>query len=179
MAYPDGVRPEVDAHGRNGAAHAPAGNSSQSSFDQPLCAGADAWQAFLRAHALLTRQVETDLLTAHRLSLVSFEVLERLAAAPARRLRMAELADLLVVSRSGVTRAVDRLAREGLVSREPCDSDLRGTYATLTDEGAARLRAAVPTHSAGVQHYLIDPLGDEGRTLTQQLGPVLERLASG
>src|SRR6478609_412755 len=122
------------------------------------CSGSIDWQAFVRAHALVVRRIEADLMAAHQLSLVSFDVLERLSEAPLRRLRMAELADLLVVSRSGVTRAVDRLARQGLVSREPCDSDLRGTYASLTAAGTARLAAAAPTHQAGVQFYLLDPL---------------------
>lgn len=149
---------------------------------QPLaarnCTGARTWSSFLRAHALVTRRIEADLLTAHRLSLVSFEVLERLDEAPGRRLRMAELADLLVVSRSGVTRAVDRLARQGLVSREPCDSDLRGTYAALTELGGSRLEAAIPTHRAGVQHFLVDPLGEDEGRFGELLEPVLERAAA-
>jgi len=148
-------------------------------IDASGCSGAGAWQAFLRAHALVTRRVEADLLSVHRLSLVSFEVLELLAAAPGRRLRMAELAERLVVSRSGVTRAVDRLTREDLVVREACDSDLRGTYARLTERGLSRLMAAVPTHQAGVQFYLVEPLGAGGdAALAGLLQPVLERLAS-
>ena len=140
------------------------------------CAGSTAWSEFVRAHALVTRRVEADLLGTHRLSLVSFDVLEHLASAPDRRLRMAELAEALVVSRSGVTRAVDRLTRQGLVSREPCNSDLRGTYATLTREGMARLLAAASTHQAAVQHYLVDALGPGGDvTLSTLLTPVIAR----
>jgi DNA-binding MarR family transcriptional regulator len=149
------------------------------SLDRNACAGSGAWSAFLRAHALVTRRVEADLLSAHRLSLVSFEVLERLADAPGHRLRMADLAELLVVSRSGVTRAVDRLERDELVTRERCDSDLRGTYAALTDRGMARLLAAAPTHQAGVQFYLLDPLGPGGDVaMATALGPVADRLAT-
>jgi len=157
--------------GVTGEADATPGRSTTST-----CSGASSWQVFVRTHALLTRQIETDLLSAHQLSLVSFEVLERLSHAPGRRLRMAELADLLVVSRSGVTRAVDRLARQGLVEREACDSDLRGTYATLTVRGAERLAAAAPTHAAGVQFYLLGPLGPAGDDLGELFEPVLARL---
>ena len=142
------------------------------------CSGAEAWQTFGRAHALVLRRVEADLVRAHDLPLVSFDVLERLAGAPDRRLRMAELADLLVVSRSGVTRAVDRLARQGLVTRQPCDWDLRGTYATITREGLARLLAAAPTHQAAVAHHLLRPLGVHAGELCSLFAPVLARGAS-
>jgi len=148
-----------------------------SSYDRPDCAGARTWQTFLRAHALVLRRVETDLVQAHGLTLVSFDVLDHIAAAPRERLRMAELADLLVVSRSGVTRAVDRLTRGGLVVREPCDSDLRGTFAAITPAGHRRLAAAVPTHQAAVRFHLIDPLGAEGEAaVSDALDRVLARL---
>src|SRR6478735_8599875 len=152
-------------------ASAPDQVQDRASTHAEQCGSLD-WQTFVRAHALVVRRIEADLMSAHQLSLVSFDVLERLSEAPMRRLRMAELADLLVVSRSGVTRAVDRLARQGLVEREACDSDLRGTYATLTVRGAERLAAAAPTHAAGVQFYLLGPLGPTGEELGGLFEPV-------
>ena len=79
-----------------------------------------------------------------------YDVLLTLAQAPERRLRMAQLADRVLLSRSGLTRLVDRLEREGLVRREPSPDDARGTYTVLTAAGLRRLRGAVPLHLAGV-----------------------------
>jgi DNA-binding MarR family transcriptional regulator len=156
------------------------GSGDTDSRDQDgrfACSDGDAWRTFLRAHALVSRRIEADLMAAHGLTLVSFDVLEHLADAPEQRLRMADLADLLVVSRSGVTRAVDRLVRAGLVRRAPCTSDLRGTYAEITPEGQRRLLEAVPTHQAGVSFYVTDPMGRDGvAALTTLLTPVVERL---
>jgi DNA-binding MarR family transcriptional regulator len=73
---------------------------------------------------------------------------------------MTELAQLVLISRSGLTRLVDRLEREGLVRREACDDDARGLFAVLTDAGFQRLRRATPTHLRGVANYAIDRLDD-------------------
>src|SRR4029079_11991044 len=75
-------------------------------------------------------------------------------------LRMTELAQLVLISRSGLTRLVDRLEREGLVRREAGDDDARGLFAVLTDAGFQRLRRATPTHLRGVANYAIDRLDD-------------------
>src|SRR6476659_7409487 len=100
-----------------------------------------AWRGMLRTHAALVRALDAELEQAHALPLSHYDVLIYLRAAPGRRLRMAELADSVLLSRSGVTRLVDRLERAGLVSRCPVEHDGRGVAAQITDAGVARLRA--------------------------------------
>jgi DNA-binding MarR family transcriptional regulator len=110
-----------------------------------------AWRGMLRTHAALVRALDAELEQAHALPLSHYDVLIYLRAAPGRRLRMAELADSVLLSRSGVTRLVDRLEREGLLVRDTCTSDGRGCFAVLTDKGAELLSRARPTHLAGVR----------------------------
>ena len=119
-----------------------------------------AWRAFLRAHASITRALEAELVTEQELSLASYDVLVQLAEAPDRRLRMTELADAVLLSRSGVTRLVDRLEKGGLVARCPVESDGRGVAARLTDAGLTRLRTASRTHLRGVAHHFVAQLDD-------------------
>ena len=119
-----------------------------------------AWRNFLQAHAVLVRRLEADLLAEHQLPLASYDVLVQLVEAPERRLRMTELAQRVLISRSGLTRLVDRLEREGLVRREACDDDARGLFAVLTEDGFQRLRRASPTHLRGVARYAMDRLDD-------------------
>ncbi len=116
------------------------------------------WREFLRAHARLTRQMETDLVREQRLSLASYDVLVQLAEAPGRRLRMTDLADALLLSRSGVTRLVGRLERIGLVGRSRAADDGRGVVAELTDRGLDRLRTASVTHLAGIARHFAGQL---------------------
>ena len=112
-----------------------------------------AWREFLRAHSRLTRTLETELVTDAQLSLASYDVLVQLAEAPCRRLRMTDLADALLLSRSGVTRLVDRLERIDLVERSRAAGDGRGVVARLTERGLARLRAASDVHLAGISRH--------------------------
>lgn len=114
------------------------------------------WAAFLRAHARVVRELERELQAEQRMALTDYDVLVQLAAAEDRRLRMSELAERLLLSRSGVTRLVDRLVAQGLVEREICDTDRRGQWAALTDAGRDRLRAASPTHLRGVGEHFLD-----------------------
>jgi DNA-binding MarR family transcriptional regulator len=133
------------------------------------------WREFLRAHAVVTRQLERDLLAEHELPLPSYDVLVQLVEAPDRRLRMTELADAVLLSRSGLTRLVDRLEREGLVHREACLTDGRGLYAVLTDAGYERLRAASGTHLRGVQRHFVSRLGARDlKTLQRMLDKLLD-----
>jgi len=126
------------------------------------------WRAFLRAHARVERRLDEDLRTRHGLSLQEYETLLHLAEAPERRLRMGRLADSLLLSKSGVTRLVDRLEDDGLVERTSCTSDARGAEASLTALGLSRLRAAAPTHLDGIRDYFFSAI--EAADL-----PVLER----
>lgn len=111
------------------------------------------WRAFLHAHARVARRLDEDLRTGHAMSLQEYEALLHLAEAPERRLRMGRLADSLLLSKSGVTRLIDRLVDDGLVERTSCSSDARGAEASLTGSGLARLRAAAPTHLAGIRDH--------------------------
>jgi DNA-binding MarR family transcriptional regulator len=135
----------------------------------------DVWRSFLRAHAHITRMLETELLAAQQLSLASYDVLVQLAEAPDQRLRMTELADAVLLSRSGITRLVDRLVKSGLVTRARVDSDGRGVVAVLTQLGFDRLRAATGTHLSGVVRHFAAPL--EGLDVTT-FGETCERLAN-
>ncbi|MEV7621543.1 MarR family transcriptional regulator [Actinoplanes sp. NPDC089786] len=94
----------------------------------------------------------------HRLSIVEFEVLMRLARTPSHRLRMTDLAGQTSLSTSGVTRVVDRMDRDGLIRREACSADRRSSYAVITDAGLERLDALLPEHLEIIQRWLVDPL---------------------
>lgn len=133
-----------------------------------------AWRTFLRAHAQVVRRLEAELVAEHDLALASYDVLLQLAESPERRLRMTDLADRVLLSRSGLTRLVDRMEREGLVRRQACPSDARGTLAVLTDAGIARLRQAAPTHLRGVgEHVAAKLTDDELGTLATLLGKLI------
>ena len=110
-----------------------------------------AWRGMLRAHAELTKELDAELAREHNLPLSSYEVLLYLADAPEGRMRMAELADSVLISRSGLTRLVDRLEREGLLKRERCESDARGYFAEITPKGRRLFDAARRTHLDGVR----------------------------
>jgi DNA-binding MarR family transcriptional regulator len=133
------------------------------------------WRLFLRAHSRLTRRLEADLIAEHSLPLASYDVLLTLVEAPNRRLRMTELADRVVLSRSGMTRLVDRLEREGLVVREACANDARGMFTVLTDAGYQRLRKASRTHLRGIDEYAVSKLTpDELETFGKTLAKLLD-----
>src|SRR2546422_10464475 len=114
----------------------------------PGARGLAAWQARLRSHATLMRQLERDLAKEPGLALADFDVLAQLALAGGA-LRMTELADRALISRSGMTRRVARLVDEGLVRRTDTDADGRGVVVVLTDAGVARLTEAAPVHLRG------------------------------
>jgi DNA-binding MarR family transcriptional regulator len=135
-----------------------------------------AWRTFLRAHALVTRRLEADLLAEQGLPLASYDVLVQLVEAPQRRLRMSELAERVLLSRSGLTRLVDRMEREGLVRREACADDARGLFTVLTDEGFGRLRTASRTHLRGVSDYAVGRLSDRD---ADELAALLTRMLDG
>jgi DNA-binding MarR family transcriptional regulator len=135
----------------------------------------DTWRALLRAHAHVTRRLESELLRDEDLPLASYDVLVQLSESPGRRLRMTDLAERVLLSRSGLTRLVDRLERDGLVARERCADDARGTFTVLTDGGQARLERAAPGHLAGVHEHVTGRFDDEElATLGALLGRLLE-----
>lgn len=132
------------------------------------------WRTLLRVQAQVSRQLQSDLLAEHDLALGSYDVLLHLAGSPDGRLRMNDLADRVLLSRSGLTRLVDRLQREGLVERESCSSDARGLFAVLTPAGHERLTNATPTHQEGVREHVLSKLNREE---LGQLGAILDKLA--
>ena len=135
-----------------------------------------AWRGLLRVHARLTKALDGDLVREHDLPLSSYEVLLFLADAPEGRLRMSELADGVLLSRSGLTRLVDRMERDGLLRRERCEDDARGYYAIITDAGRELFQRARATHLDGVRDLFLNRLSAaELRTL----GELWERVSPG
>lgn len=120
-----------------------------------------AWRSFLDAIALLNGEVEAQLQRDSGLSHADYEILVRLSEAPDRALRMSELADRTLFSRSRLSHAVGRLERTGLVRREPFPGDGRGQCAVLTDQGLRTLERAAPGHVETVRRYLFDALSPE------------------
>lgn len=135
-----------------------------------------AWRGMLRVHATLTKALDAELEAEHGLPLSSYEVLLHLDDAEGHRMRMSDLAAMVILSRSGLTRLVDRLEREGLIARESCPSDARGSFATLTAAGRRKLAAARATHLAGVRSMFVNHFSDEELEL---LGSAWERLLPG
>ena len=127
-----------------------------------------AWRGMLRVHADMTRVLDAELTRRHGLPLTSYEVLLFLADSPDGRMRMSELADSVLLSRSGLTRLVDRLERDGLLEREQCEEDARGYFAAITDEGRDLFDEARRTHLAGVRERFLSRFSnDDLRTLGQ------------
>ena len=107
---------------------------------------------FMEAHEGLTAKFSARF-TGHDLSETEFEVLLRLARTPGRRLRMGDLSDQTSLSTSGITRVVDRLERDGLIARDSCEDDRRGTWARITEPGAERIGAVLPGHLDDVEEW--------------------------
>jgi DNA-binding MarR family transcriptional regulator len=136
----------------------------------------DAWAGFLRTHATLVRELDEELTERHGLPLSSYDVLVQLDAAAEGRLRMSHLADAVLLSRSGLSRLVTRLEKQGLLARTECPSDARGAFAAITDAGREKLAEARATHRAGVRERFLDKLGDrEMRQLARAWSRLLDR----
>jgi DNA-binding MarR family transcriptional regulator len=156
--------------------------TSSDSFTEPAGltrdlsdAGLRAWRGFLQAHAMLLRRLEAELSAGTGMSLAHYDVLVQLSFAEGRRLRMHELANRVLLSRSGITRVVDRLEEDGLVARMACPSDARGAFAVLTDAGLDRLREATPVHLDGVRRRFVEPFAEDELA---ELSVLLGRLAA-
>ena len=122
--------------------------------------GLEAWSALLRAHATLVRQLETDLEKETGLALADLDVLAQLAVAGGE-LRMTELADRALISRSGMTRRVARLVEVGLVRRANADADARAVVVALTGAGVTRLTETAPIHARGISDLFVARLDDQ------------------
>ncbi len=128
-----------------------------------------AWRGLLRAHACLAKRLDAELERAHRLPMTSYEVLQHLQEASDGRMRMCDLAEQAQLSRSGLTRMVDRLEREGLLGRCSCEHDARGSYACLTASGRERLEEAQVTHLAVVREHFLSHFSEH------ELGELAQR----
>jgi DNA-binding MarR family transcriptional regulator len=120
-----------------------------------------AWRGLLETHARLTRVLDEQMRSTHGLPVSSYEVLMFLDDAPGHRLRMSEIADRVLLSRSGLTRLVDRLEQLGYVSRCAVETDGRGAFAKLTPAGLELVREARSTHREGVRRYFLERLTED------------------
>lgn len=135
-----------------------------------------AWRGFLAAYRRVVDRLSAELRDAEDLPLAWFDVLVQLSEADGHALRMLELADAVLLSKSGLSRLVDRMEAAGLVRRESCEGDARGVRAVLTEAGARRLQGAVPTHVRGVREHFVDVLDPDE---AEVLATALERVATG
>jgi DNA-binding MarR family transcriptional regulator len=125
-----------------------------------------AWRGMLQVHAAVTQELDAEMRAEHGLSLSSYEVLMFVSDAVDERMRMADIAERVLLSRSGLTRLIDRLVAHGFVERCACADDGRGAYAQLTDAGHEKIHAARRTHLAGVRRLFLHRLsGDDQRAL--------------
>ena len=132
-----------------------------------------AWSGFVRAHASIVKELDAELQAVHGLPLSSFDVLVQLSLAQGGRMQMCDLADAVHLSRSGLTRMVDRLEREGLLQRRRGERDPRQVFAAITERGLKRLAETTPTHLDGVRERFLDRLS---RDQLQQLAQIWREL---
>ncbi|MGN9813192.1 MarR family winged helix-turn-helix transcriptional regulator [Micromonospora sp. BQ11] len=132
-----------------------------------------AWRAYIEASQRLFTQLEEDLRVASELSFADYHVLVLLSEAPGQRLRMGELASRLVFSPSRLTYQISSMQKRGLVAKESCPADRRGSEAVLTATGLLTLRETAPHHLASVRTHLMDDLDD---TEVAYLTRIFERL---
>ena len=117
-----------------------------------------AWRAWIASSQLLLDHLSRDIQVQHGLTMADYEILVRLSEAADHRVRMSELADQTLASRSRLSHQIDRMENRGFVSREQCDDDKRGQFAVLTETGWQTLAAAAPDHVESVRSHLVDVL---------------------
>ncbi len=132
------------------------------------------WRALLNAHARAVQRIERDLQEEGLPPLSWYDVLWALYRAPDQRLRINQLADEVVLSRTGMVRLLDRIDAAGLLRREPVPEDRRGAYAVITEDGVEMLRKIWPVYARGIEALFLDPLGDDVAVVRE----ALERVAS-
>jgi DNA-binding MarR family transcriptional regulator len=125
----------------------------------------DAWRAVLNAHTSVVAHAEEALASAGLPPLAWYDVLWAIRRAPKRRIRMAELASSLTISRGGLTKLADRLENAGLIRRQPADTDGRGLYAVLTAEGNTLLRRMWPVYSRALRETFVSAISNEEAAL--------------
>jgi len=136
-----------------------------------------AWRAFLAGSQLLMHQRGRELQYEHGLTHNDYEILVQLSESPDRRMRMTDLAERCLLSKSRLSHQISRMEEAGLVARATCPSDRRGAFAVLTDEGMRRLEKAAPSHVEGVRDHFIDRLtSDELAALAAAFRRVADHL---
>jgi DNA-binding MarR family transcriptional regulator len=135
------------------------------------------WRAFQIAHARLARRMDEELRAEHDITFAEYDALLHIAQATGRRIRMGQLAEEVLLSKSGVTRLIDRLVGDGLVERSTCLADARGAEAVLTDRGLARLRAASRTHLRGIDEHFLGVLDPADLNVLERSMTAIARLA--
>ena len=135
-----------------------------------------AWRSLLRAHSRLLSRLDAELQSSQGMSAADYGVLVQLSEQEGGRMRMSELAELLLLSPSGLTRRLDGLVSAGLVERHRCPTDRRGAYAVLTPAGRARLEAAAPDHVQQVRRHFVDRLS---RRQLAALADALDKVSAG
>ena len=138
--------------------------------------GLMAWRAFLGAYSTVIRELEREMQEDRGLALTWYDILAHLDYASEGCMRMQELAESVLLSRSGLTRLIDRMTEAGFVTRRPCPEDRRGMYAVITERGRAALMSAMPGHIAGIQEHFLRYLdGEDVCNLHAALSRVLNR----
>ena len=133
------------------------------------------WRAWITTSTLLQEQLSRELQESHGLTITDYEILVRLSETKERSVRMSELADKTLLSRSRLSHQIDRMERAGLVERTVCADDRRGQLCVLTDKGWKTLVAAAPDHVAGVRSHFVDVLTEAEYNA---LGNALKKVAS-
>ena len=137
-----------------------------------------AWRSYIIASRRLLEALETDL-DGHDLSMADYEVMAQLSEAPGRRMRMSELADLAMISKSRLSHRMKVMEKAGWIKREECSEDRRGSWAVMTEKGWRAIVAAAPDHVASVRKRFIDQLSvREQENLTSAFSHLTEELRS-
>ena len=131
------------------------------------------WRSFLQTHSTVVKHLEQRMQEKHGLPLAWWDVLIQLADGPDGRMRMGELAESVLLTRSGITRLLDRMIKAGLVSREPCPGDRRGYYAVITQAGKDTIEKVGPDHSDNAWEVFLGHITEEEAA---QIGQVFERV---
>ena len=135
------------------------------------------WRAWLAVSRLLNDRLSRDLQGQHDLTIADYEILVQLSESPDRRMRMSDLAEATLSSRSRLSHQIDRMMERGLVERQACEDDRRGSFAVLTDHGWDTLVKAAPDHVESVRLHLLDVLSpDEFAALGQACQKVADQL---
>jgi DNA-binding MarR family transcriptional regulator len=133
----------------------------------------EAWRGFITAHSLVIPQIDAELAAAGKIPLHWYDVLIELYEAPGQRLRLHDLAEKVVLSRSGLTRLIDKLEGAELLRREADPADRRGAYAAITEKGIEAMREAWPVYRAGIARTFAQFLSDKEAAM---LADVFERV---